>query len=98
MRCFSRVPPDARTLSSQSWWLLLQDGVTAMHTVLRATHTIVTSDTWLLLLLLLLLLLQDGWTPVHWAAQNGNLAVLKKLLAAGAGVNAANAVRPPPSG
>jgi hypothetical protein len=42
------------------------------------------------------LLLQDGWTPLHMAAQNGRLEVVGQLLGAAAAVDAAiYPVRPP---
>ena len=31
----------------------------------------------------------NGWTPLHWAGQNGHAAVIEALLASGADVNAA---------
>jgi hypothetical protein len=49
-------------------------------------HGSVTCHTWLLL--------QDGWTSLHMAAQNGHLAVVEQLLGAGAAVDAANKVGP----
>ena len=45
---------------------------------------------------LLLLLLQDGYTPLHGAAEGGRLEVVKALLGAGAAVDAVTAVQPPP--
>ena len=32
--------------------------------------------------------MQDGWTPLHWAAQKGSLEVVKLLLDKGVDVNA----------
>jgi hypothetical protein len=44
---------------------------------------------------LLGLLLQTGSTPLHRAALNGQVEVVRLLLAAGAAVDAANEVRQP---
>jgi ankyrin repeat protein len=40
---------------------------------------------------------QDGWTPLHLAAQYGHMAVVEVLLAAGAELNAREEVRYPSS-
>jgi ankyrin repeat protein len=37
--------------------------------------------------------MQNGWTPVHWAADKGQDKVVEVLVQAGADVNAANKVR-----
>ena len=36
--------------------------------------------------------LQNGWTPLHFAAQSGHILVVEALIAAGADVNAFNEV------
>ena len=38
-------------------------------------------------------LIQDGWTPLHWAAQEGHSEVLTKLLDSGADVGMHDEVR-----
>jgi hypothetical protein len=41
------------------------------------------------------LIVQDGWTPLYWAARNGQRKVVALLLSAGAAVDAATIVSPP---
>ena len=41
---------------------------------------------------------QDGWTPLHLAAQNGHWEVAEKLLAAGADIETKQKVRDPGAG
>lgn len=36
--------------------------------------------------------IRDGYTPVHWAAYHGNIDGVRKLVAAGANINAATLV------
>ncbi len=31
--------------------------------------------------------MQDGWTPLHWAARKGQTESIKALVAAGANIN-----------
>jgi ankyrin repeat protein len=40
-----------------------------------------------------LLVLQDGYTPLHTAAENGHLEVVRQLLGAEAAVDTTNVVR-----
>jgi ankyrin repeat protein len=40
--------------------------------------------------------LQEGWTPLHKAAEDGRKEVVVLLLDAGAAVDATTKVRPPP--
>ena len=54
-----------------------------------ATHTVLEGNKWLLLL-------QDGYTPLHWAAEAGSAEVVELLLGAGAAVDAVTKVRPAP--
>ena len=38
---------------------------------------------------------QNGWTPLHYAAESGHLGVAERLLGAGASIDARDKVRDP---
>jgi ankyrin repeat protein len=75
--CYEGQEAVAQVLVDAGANLDMKDGVSRASVHVRATC--VMSH-----IMIHLLLLQDGWTPLHWAAYHGHAGLVRMLLQAGA--------------